>query len=140
MHLRTTPYTPSPASDVYDCGRPVRMLRASLYHWSAVTARFQAVKEQADSSLLKAEQLAMAVMVYILWDDETVGWDTAIDSESLLDLSDEALIDAGRTIARELYSLQTFLRLGISVDMLAEAFLANLQGNRPKALPLPATI
>ena len=140
MHLRTTSYTPSPASDVYDCGRPVRMLRASLYHWSAITARFQAVKEQADSPLLKAEQLAMAVMVYILWDDETVGWDTAVDADTILDLSDEGLIDAGRTIAKELYSLQTFLRLGISVDMLAEAFLANLQGNRPKALPLPATI
>ena len=140
MHLRTTPYTPSLASDVYDCGRPVRMLRASLYHWSAITARFQAVKEQADSLTLKSGQLAMATMIYILWDDETVGWDTVVNPETILDMPDDALIDVGRAIAKELYSLQTFLRLGVSVDRLAEAFLANLQGDRPKAVPLLATI
>lgn len=135
MKLRTTPYTPSPSSDVYPCGRPIRLLRASMFHWAALTARFQALKAQADGPTLKAEHMAIAVMVYILWDDEEVEWGQFYDADTLLEMPDAELVDVGLTLAKELYSVST-LRLGVVVDALTEQFVKNLQGERPNAEPL----
>lgn len=139
MKLRTSPYTPSPSSDVYPCGRPIRLLRASMFHWAALTARFQALKAQADGPTLKAEHLAIAVMVYILWDDELVEWGQSYDADALIDLPDAELVAVGQSLARELYGIPT-MRFGVSVDALAEQLIKNLQGERPNAEPLPTTI
>lgn len=135
MRLRTVSYTPSPSSVVYQCGQvSIRLLRASVYHWATLLTRFQAMTIPAGN--LTAQNIASAVMLHILWDDETVEWDRSYDGDALLEMTDAELLEVGTLLAKELYSVAT-LRFGLDVMQVMDAMTKNLSGEHPNAQALP---
>lgn len=143
MRPRTSEYTPSPASKVIpvSSGRTIRLLPGSAFANANVGRRkpkdrLEAASANAGEEAPPVGILIMALTLFCLWDDPEIEWVARFDPDELLDGSDDALLAASVTLAREMLSVSTAKCHG--ADDLAEAFHVALTGKRPGEQEEPA--